>query len=168
MLRPVFISFILVNGALPFLLSNALITYFTPSQQQYTLVKAFSLLFLGMFLSTLATLNFSLAFLIGLFSAPLTYIRPLPRRPIVATMLTIPLTMLAPTTVILAGTKYWGLSVTHVLKEAAFGWDVSGMNTQVMVWCVWWPAWLIGMIVLLGKPKVEGEVAKAAGRKNSG
>src|ERR1700712_329807 len=110
MLTPVFIFFLMVNGALPFLLSHALITYFTPSQQQYTLIKAFSLLFLGMFLSTLATLNFSLAFLIGLFSAPLTYVQPLPRSPIVATMLAISLTMLAPTTVVLAGTKYWGLS----------------------------------------------------------
>jgi glycosylphosphatidylinositol transamidase len=46
-----------------------------------------------------------------------------------------------------------------VLKEAAFGWDVWGMTTQVVVWCVWWPAWLVGMVLLFGNPreeKVEG------------
>ncbi|EKD14202.1 rhomboid protein 2 [Drepanopeziza brunnea f. sp. 'multigermtubi' MB_m1] len=157
MLQAMFIFSALLNCVLPFLLSYALVTYFVPTRQQYTLIKAFSLLFLGMFLSALATLNFSLAFLIGLFSTPLTYIQPLPRHPIMAGILAIPLTMLAPTTIVVVGTKYWGLSITHVLKEAAFGWDVWGMNTQVMVWCVWWPAWLIGMIVLFGRPREDGE-----------
>ncbi len=110
-----------------------------------------------MFLSALATLNFSLAFLVGLFSAPLTYIQPVPGHPITASILVILLTMLAPTTVILAGTKYWGLSFKQVLTEAAYGWDVWGVNTQVVVWCVWWPAWIVGMILLFGRPRVEGE-----------
>lgn len=41
-------------------------------------MQSFSLLLLGATLSTLATLNFSLAFLIGLICAPLSFIRPLP------------------------------------------------------------------------------------------
>ncbi len=47
-----------------------------------------------------------------------------------------------------------------MLKEAAFGWDVWGMNTQVVVWCVWWPAWVTGMVLLFGRPRQEGEDAK--------
>ncbi|PBP19211.1 rhomboid protein 2 [Diplocarpon rosae] len=160
MLQAVFIFSVVLNCVLPFLLSNALITYFSPTRQQYTLMKAFSLLFLGMFLSSLATLNFSLAFLVGLFSVPLTYIQPLPGHPVIAGILSVPLTLLAPTTVVMAGTKYWGLSISQVLKEAAFGWDVWGMNTQVVVWCVWWPAWLMGMILLLGSPRVEEDEVK--------
>ncbi|KAL5323432.1 hypothetical protein ACEPPN_007968 [Leptodophora sp. 'Broadleaf-Isolate-01'] len=155
MLQSVFIFTVILNCILPFLLSNSLIHYFAPTAQQYTLIKAFSLLLLGMFLSALATLNFSLAFLVGLFSAPLTYIQPLPKHPIIAGILAILLTLLAPTTIVLAGSWHWGLSIGQVLKEAAFGWDVWGMNTQVVVWCVWWPAWVVGMILLFGKPRVE-------------
>ncbi|KAK2628868.1 hypothetical protein QTJ16_001971 [Diplocarpon rosae] len=160
MLKAVFIFSAVFNCVFPFLFSNALITYFSPTRQQYTLIKAFSLLFLGMFLSSLATLNFSLAFLVGLFSVPLTYVQPLPGHPVIASILSVPLTLLAPTTVVMAATKYWGLSISQVLKEAAFGWDVWGMNTQVVVWCVWWPAWMMGMILLFGSPRVEEEEVK--------
>ncbi len=115
---------------------------------------------LGLFLSSLATLNFSLAFLVGLFSTPLTYISPLPSRPILTGLTAIPLSLLAPTMIFMAGTWYWGLEIGEVLKEAAFGWDVWGMNTQVVVWCVWWPAWVTGMVLLFGRPRQEGEDAK--------
>ncbi|KAG4439555.1 hypothetical protein IFR05_004954 [Cadophora sp. M221] len=126
MLQPVFVFTVVLNCILPFLVSNSLIQYFAPTAQQYTLIKAFSLLLLGMFLSALATLNFSLAFLVGLFSAPLSYIQPLPKHPIIAGILAILLTLLAPTTIVLGGSWHWGLSIGQVLKEAAFGWDVWG------------------------------------------
>ncbi len=115
-------------------------------------MKSFSLLLLGMFLSSLATLNFSLALLVGLLAAPLTYVRPLTGRPILV-ISGIILNTLAPTAVLYVGSFYWNISVGEILREAAFGWNVWGMNTQVVVWCVWWPAWLIGSIVLLGKPR---------------
>ncbi|XMA13818.1 hypothetical protein WAI453_006609 [Rhynchosporium graminicola] len=157
LLEPVFIFTILLNFLLPPLLSTTLTTYFAPTSQQYTLIKAFSLLLLGLFLSALATLNFSLAFLVGLFSAPLTYIQPLPSHPIIAYILAGLLMLSSPTTVVLAGSWHWGMGVGQVLKEAAFGWDVWGMNTQVVVWCVWWPAWFLGMMSLFGKPRVEDD-----------
>jgi len=116
-------------------------------------MKTFSLLFLGMFLSSLATLNFSLALLVGLLAAPLTYVHPLPGRPILAAIAAVMLNFLAPTAVLCMGSLYWNIPVGEILKEAAFGWDVWGMNTQVVVWCVWWPAWLVGAILLLGKPQ---------------
>lgn len=43
--------------------------------------------------------------------------------------------------------KYWGEDVTLILEEAAFGWEVWGMWTQVVVWCVWWPAWVCAGVV---------------------
>jgi glycosylphosphatidylinositol transamidase len=106
-----------------------------------------------MFLASLATLNFSLALLVGLLSIPLTYVQPLPRRPIVAVILAVLLNILAPTAVLYVGSFYWKIPIGVILREAAFGWDVWGMNTQVVVWCVWWPAWLIGSIILLGRPQ---------------
>lgn len=53
------------------------------------------------------------------------------------------------------GIWYWGLQVEEVLTEAAFGWNVWCMNTQVVIWCVWWPTWIVGMISLLGKQSKE-------------
>lgn len=130
--------------------------------QQYQLMKSFSLLLLGMFLSSLATLNFSLAFLVGMFTAPLTYVRPLPLHPTLAKIAGIALNVSAPTVVLYAGSAYWNLPVATVLREAAFGWNVLGMNTQVVVWCVWWPAWVVGAISLQGQPREEKTAPKAA------
>ena len=152
MLTIVFSIFAIVNTILPYIISTSLIRYFHPTNQQYQLIKAFSLLLLGMFLSSLATLNFSLAFLVGLFAAPLTYVQPLPKRPIITAIFGLVLSLLAPTTVLITGTYAWKLSIRDVLQEAAFGWDVWGMNTQVVVWCVWWPAWMGSSILLHGKP----------------
>lgn len=41
---------------------------------------------------------------------------------------------------------YWGLDVQDILREASFGWWVWGMWTPVVVWCVWWPAWVVARI----------------------
>ncbi len=31
------------------------------------------------------------------------------------------------------------------------------MTTQVVVWCVWWPAWVIGLVLLFGSPRDDGD-----------
>lgn len=131
----------------PFLLSTLLERYFAPSHQQYLLMKCFSLLGLGMCLSALATLNFSLAFLVGLLTTPLTFIPQRPQSTAVALAVFLMLTLMSPFTVLIACTTLWGLPVKDVLLEAAFGWAIWGMRTQVVVWCVWWPAWVIGMVI---------------------
>ncbi|TGO50676.1 hypothetical protein BCON_0178g00020 [Botryotinia convoluta] len=155
----VFFIFLILNTFLPLALSTLLHSPYctTPTPHQLSLIQSFSLLLLGMYLSSLATLNFSLSILIGILSSPLSYIRPLGHRPIIAAILVILLGVLAPSTVLFAGAKYWGLDVGDVLVEAAFGWDVGGMTTQVVVWCVWWPAWVVGGMLLWGKPRAEEE-----------
>lgn len=159
-----FVAFSMFNAILPYLLSRVLTHYFAPTTQQYHLIKSFSLLLLGLFLSSLATLNFSLSLLIGLLAAPLTYIHPFPSSSIVQiiskVVIAIVLVGIAPTTVLWAGSHAWGLDVKAVLIQAAFGWDVWGMTTQVVVWCVWWPAWVVGGILLSGNwaREVKGEV----------
>ena len=182
LLTPVFTIFALVNGALPHLLSRLLpapsataAAAAPPQQQFYQLLKAFSLLLLGMFLSALATLNFSLALLVGLLAAPLTF------TPVSASVsgshtnanaataaYALLLHALSPPAVLAAavallrvfagaGAGVGEIGVADVLREAAFGWDVWGLYTPLIVWCVWWPAWLVGFVVLLG--------ASAAGRR---
>lgn len=119
-----------------------------------------------MFLATLSTLNFSLALLVGLFSTPLSFLGTPPiadpspsfvpyaasssfagltkSRKFLASVL---LHVLSPPVVAFAGCSWWGVDVGEMLLEAAFGWTVSGLWTQVVVWCIWWPAWLVGAVV---------------------
>ncbi|KAJ5679754.1 hypothetical protein N7462_007998 [Penicillium macrosclerotiorum] len=148
--------FVVVDLVLPLVLAALLCNGLglgTPIvPQQYLLIKSFALLLLGLSLSTLATLNFSLSFMIGLLCAPLSFIArvqgPAPVRYAVSTLGLMFLNLLSPPIVLLGACWYTGASVETVLTQAAFGWDVWGMWTQVVVWCVWWPAWLIGCVLL--------------------
>jgi glycosylphosphatidylinositol transamidase len=125
-----------------------------PTTQQYFLTKSFSLLLLGLFLSTLATLNFSLSFMVGLLCAPLSFVKRINpqtkaalRYPI-AILGLLALNVLSPPAVLIGACWFSGVSVEVVLTQAAFGWNVWGMWTQVVVWCVWWPAWVVGCVLL--------------------
>ncbi|GIK05867.1 glycosyl phosphatidyl inositol protein transamidase complex subunit [Aspergillus viridinutans] len=125
-----------------------------PTTQQYFLTKSFSLLLLGLFLSTLATLNFSLSFMVGLLCAPLSFVKRISpqtkaalRYPIAILGLLV-LNVLSPPAVLIGACWYSGVTVETVLTQAAFGWNVWGMWTQVVVWCVWWPAWVVGCVLL--------------------
>ncbi|KAK2739706.1 Glycosyl phosphatidyl inositol protein transamidase complex subunit [Onygenales sp. PD_40] len=157
----------LTNLLLPLLLAALLTRLHPPTPQQYLLIKSFSLLLLGLFLSTLATLNFSLSLMTGLLCTPLTYIghiqsptppkanntkQPNTKKPPTTILLSLLgllfMNMLSPTTLLLAACRYWQIPVSTVLTEAAFGWDVWGMWTQVVVCCVWWPAWLCGCLLV--------------------
>lgn len=140
-----------MNTLLPFLLSYLVSTH-KPTLQQYHLLKSFSLLLLGMFLSALATLNFSLSLLVGVLSIPLSFAQPWPGNDAARYASAALLQLVSPAAVVYSVAAYFGLDVGFVLKEAAFGWDVWGMYTSVVVWCLWWPAWLIGSLLVLGQP----------------
>lgn len=150
-------AFVIVDIVLPLvlaaLLSHGLGLSAPIIPQQYHLIKSFSLLLLGLSLSTLATLNFSLSFMVGLLCTPLSFIERLqsPSKPVRSTISGVGflcLNLLSPPSVLLGACWYTGVSVETVLTQAAFGWDVWGVWTQVVVWCVWWPAWLIGCVLL--------------------
>ncbi len=147
--------FTISNLLLPTVLATLLGRYASPTHRQRLLIKCFSLLLLGMFLATLATINFSLAFLIGLLAYPLSILgvpqsdppEESSRSPLMvltAALSNVVLHSLSPPVVLAAVCYYSGVGVEEVLLQAAFGWEVSGLWTQVIVWCVWWPAWLIG------------------------
>ncbi|KAI9888703.1 MAG: Glycosyl phosphatidyl inositol protein transamidase complex subunit [Vezdaea aestivalis] len=143
-----FVTFSTANVAISYLGAYSLRHFAAPSRQQLLLIKCFSLLLLGMFLSALATVNFSLAFLVGLLCSPLTFVQPIPSNPKLAFVLSLVLQLISPPAVIFISGFYLGISPKAILLEAAFGWDVWGLWTQVVVWCVWWPAWLTGTILL--------------------
>ncbi|EED17466.1 GPI transamidase component (GAA1), putative [Talaromyces stipitatus ATCC 10500] len=153
-------AILLLTITLPFLISLALCKLFIPQPQTFYLLKSFSLLLLGLFLSALATLNFSLSFIIGLLCAPLSFVgtpakitpkaKKSPKDLVVPSLSLILLNALSPPAVLLAACAYSGVSVQEVLSQAAFGWDVWGLWTPVVVWCVWWPAWMMGAVCVGG------------------
>jgi len=47
--------------------------------------------------------------------------------------------------------------VVGVLVRASQGWVVNGLWTPVVVWLVWWPAWVVGAwVVLVGAGEMGG------------
>ncbi|KAL8788472.1 MAG: hypothetical protein Q9213_001695 [Squamulea squamosa] len=150
--------FAYANVVLPTLLAMLISGFTTLSSHRLILLQCFSLLLLGMFLATLATLNFSLAFLIGLLAAPLSFVGvdmssengdappklSTPRK-IVSN---VALHLLSPPVIVLAVCRIFEVDAGAMLAEAAFGWKVSGLWTQVVVCCVWWPAWLVGAVIV--------------------
>lgn len=111
-----------------------------------------------MFLATLATLNFSLSLFVGLLSTPLSFIcnpfsGSIEAKDVIPSRSqglawTLVLQALSPPVVVGSVCYLWGADVGGVLAEAAFGWTVNGMWTQVVVWCVWWPSWLAGSVLV--------------------
>ncbi|KAH7029339.1 Gaa1-like protein [Microdochium trichocladiopsis] len=173
-LVPVFLAFAALSAASPFILSYGIQTFIARKQvslQQYELIKCFSLLLLGMFLSALATLNFSLALIVGLLATPLSFARTWPDNLVAARILyTIFLQVVSPPVILLVasavlgpklgGSAMGGLHI--VLEEAMFGWNVLGMYTPLVLWAVWWPAWIVGCLITLGRPVNEAGKPKQA------
>ncbi|KAK3117151.1 Glycosyl phosphatidyl inositol protein transamidase complex subunit [Teratosphaeriaceae sp. CCFEE 6253] len=156
-----------------------------PTQSQLQILQALSLLLLGAALATLATLNFSLAFLLGIAAAPLNFIHPLPS-PSSSTLDTLPHAVtraLGPRVarvvelclrVLVRGVwvglwcavsppivLFWVCGVLHrdpgwVMLEMARGWQAQGVYTGFVVWVVWWPAWVVGGLVLGSGAAVKG------------
>ncbi|KAF2869022.1 Gaa1-like protein [Massariosphaeria phaeospora] len=139
----------LTTTLLPLLTATSLAHFQRPTPQERTLIQCFSLLLLGMFLAALATLNFSLSFLVGLLAAPLSFARASRNKGLSAVVGGL-LLLLNPVVVVWAATLYFGQDVVEVLVKAAEGWHVWGLWTQVVVWLVWWPAWFAGSVVVAG------------------
>lgn len=119
-----------------------------PTPQEATLIHCFSLLFLGMYLSALATLNFSQSLMVGLLTAPLSFIRRSSGSRVSTKLQFALLAAINPAVVVYAATYAGKVELLHVLVKAAEGWHVWGMWTQVVVWLVWWPAWFSGSVVV--------------------
>ena len=169
---PFFLLVCAISFLLPLLVTSVLHDVLNATAQHQTLITSFSLLILGISLSTLSTLNFSLGLLVGLFAAPLNFVLPVlpptipsPLAPkkgqtssstveTVSVLAVIALLLAAaPTTVIIISGWYLGgsgaplIGLRNLLLEANFAWHVNGTWTSVIVWVIWWPAWILGLTV---------------------
>ncbi len=115
--------------------------------QALCLLQCFSLLLLGMFLAALATLNFSLSILVGVLCVPLSFVRTSNNTAIMALQLLL-LAATNPLLITQTAAKLLGVDMLDILMQSAIGWHIWGMWTQVVVWLVWFPAWLTGAIVV--------------------
>ncbi|KAI7298630.1 Glycosylphosphatidylinositol:protein transamidase, GAA1 component, partial [Hortaea werneckii] len=150
------------------------------TKQQVQITQSFSLLLLGATLSTLATLNFSLAFVVGLISAGLCFVRtrPRPAHPTaniaVGTLTALAHSITSPPVVIyflnwyLAKGKGW-YDVSWLLYEMAQGWVAQDVYTSFVIWAIWWPAWVsAGDEVAVGDAIAQTSLAEILLRFNTG
>ena len=100
-----------------------------------------------MFLAALATLNFSLSVIVGVACVPLSFVRKSAHNGITGAQLLL-LALLNPCLIVQTGTRLLGADLMEVLVQSAIGWHVWGMWTQVVFWLVWFPAWLVGAVVV--------------------
>lgn len=128
-------------------------------------MQSFSLLFIGATLSTWATINFSLALLVGLLASPLCFARPVPLKALIAPKsddekksaalnlaIHLPAALAwlvaSPPTAVYAISWYSGKDISWLLIEIAKGWLAQGVWSNLVIWSVWWPAWVLGGVVL--------------------
>jgi len=148
----------------PYYLANKLKRTLSP--QQTILLQFFSLILLAAALSTLATLNFSLALLIGLLASPLSFLKPLPRLASRSELRTaddahgvfnavavrVPVILVwvlfSPMVALYAVNGNFVKDLEGMLVLMARGGVVQGVWTWAVVWGIWWPAWVIGGVVL--------------------
>jgi glycosylphosphatidylinositol transamidase len=121
-----------------------------PTAEQYILVKSLSLLVLGLFLTVLATLNFSLSMFLGIICTPLAFVDRMPSSPGLAFLQYLVLVIMSPMGAA-AGLGGYGMAVgkddmiVDWLQRLAFGWNVWGSwGVPIGVLCIWLPAWVVG------------------------
>jgi len=119
----------------------------TFTSDQYILLKSMSLLVLGLFLTVLATLNFSLSMCLGIISVPLAFVDRTQGKPILAGLQYAVLIVLSPTTLFCYTSLFMGTDggLSDWLTRLAFGWNIWGSwGVPVGVLCIWLPAWIVG------------------------
>lgn len=146
----------MLSCILPVALS-ALVRNIGATPQTIQLLQSFSLLVLGAALSTWATLNFSLALVVGLLAAPLSFVSPIQhasaRKISLAAMPAgIIWAALSPSSVAILALHsqalFPGRDLQWLLVQIAWGWRAQGVWSVLLVWAVWWPAWIVAGVVL--------------------
>jgi glycosylphosphatidylinositol transamidase len=114
---------------------------------QATLASALSLIALGMLLTALATINFSLSLIIGVLCFPLLFARTsCSATSQIAGRCILLLT--SPLVILLGICMTWKLQVEDVVSMLAFSYTHLHVWTPLAVWGIWWPAYMLGSIVV--------------------
>jgi glycosylphosphatidylinositol transamidase len=143
---------IVLASALAEMPNNTTLPAFSaPTNEQYVLLRSLSLLLLGMFLTVLSTLNFSLSMFLGIICAPLAFVDRTSHKGGLATLQFVILLLFSPMS-LAAGMAGYGMItmgrddfLVEWLQRLAFGWNVWGSwGVPVGILCIWLPAWIVG------------------------
>ncbi|EXJ60140.1 hypothetical protein A1O7_04292 [Cladophialophora yegresii CBS 114405] len=172
-----FFLLILALLVLPVILASALAempnnttlpAFSAPTTEQYVLIKSLGLLVLGLFLTVLATLNFSLSMFLGIVCTPLAFVDRTPSSPWLASLQYLILVIMSPTGVA-AGLGGYGMSIGKDdlivvwLQRLAFGWNVWGSwGVPIGVLCIWLPAWVVSAALVASSWFSPAEAADRA------
>lgn len=157
---------IILASALAEMPNNTTLPAFSaPTNEQYVLIKSLSLLLLGLFLTVLATLNFSLSMFLGITCVPLAFVDRTRGNSALAIVQYLMLIAMSPMGVA-AGIGGYGILVlgrddvlVDWLARFAFGWNVWGSwGVPVGVLCIWLPAWVVGATLVASSWFVPGSV----------
>lgn len=107
-----------------------------------------------MALSTLSTLNFSLGIFVGVLSSPLAFVKPLgdtsKSRSLKIIGAIVVMQLISPLNwFYLIGRLEFAKSAIDLARFYRFAWKVWGAWTPFVWWCIWWPAWVAGLVVLM-------------------
>ncbi|KIW28218.1 uncharacterized protein PV07_07898 [Cladophialophora immunda] len=130
--------------------NTTLPAFSAPTYEQYVLTKSLSLLLLGLFLTVLATLNFSLSMFLGIVCIPLVFVGRTRSRAGLSLVQYLILVVMSPMGLAI-GLSAYGVIVlgrddvlVEWLQRLALGWNIWGSwGVPVGVLCIWLPAWVV-------------------------
>ncbi|OAL30731.1 hypothetical protein AYO22_01351 [Fonsecaea multimorphosa] len=143
---------IVLASALTEMPNNTTLPAFSaPTNEQYVLTKSLSLLILGLFLTVLATLNFSLSMFLGIVCIPLVFVDRTRSRPGFSLVQYLILAIVSPMGLAIGLSAYGVLVLgrddvlVQWLQQLALGWNIWGSwGVPVGILCIWLPAWVVG------------------------
>lgn len=130
---------------------NSLQPIFQVRKRSLEYLYAYSMIIHGLFLTALATLNFSLSLVMGLLTIPLAWLRL--QSPLINSM---PLLIASsPWTGIYLLSLYKGISIHEFLHELLWSWHGLQVWTWFTIVGLWLPVWLIGIYISSVGVKLE-------------
>ncbi|KAL6245807.1 Glycosyl phosphatidyl inositol protein transamidase complex subunit [Rhinocladiella similis] len=148
--------------------NTTLPSFSAPSREQYLLTRSLNLLLLGLFLTVLATLNFSLSMFLGIACVPLVFVDR-SQSGTFALLQYLLLAVMSPMGLAagLIGNGWLVLGRTDFLVEwlqkLAFGWNVWGSwGVPVGILCIWLPSWVLSATLVASSWFKTDEGAKPA------
>lgn len=144
--------------ALPaFLLFEYCISFIGPSifskflhAEDGALIKSFSQIMLGMFLSAIASVNFPLSLSIGIVAFPISFVGPTHHK-ISQILLRVALLVLtSPMSVLVLFCALTGADWRGIITDVVFGYEWQHVWTPFAIFGVWWPAYFLASVVVSG------------------
>lgn len=126
---------------------------------------------LGLFLSALATLNFSLSLVLGTLCIPILLAKR--SHGILGWLSWATLMLISPAGLWMGAYLYFTFWLgdaewaAQILARVAFGWNVLGSwGIGVGVWVVWWPAWMVAAILSMTAEEGGRAARRGMGRRS--